>query len=282
MAKLAVVPTGSTSDVPTTTPGASRRPILLSVRGRHETGKTTLLSLLIDTARDGYPIRIVDADTNNSTLAAWFPQAIIPSGVNDERRINVEAEFNWAMDHAGSPDQADLFADLGGDDAILPRLGAELGYADALAEAGVDPVLIYVVGPDARHLKPIDDMEGGRLFCPPRTIVALNAGLVPMDRSASVAYADVLGSSTLTKLKDRGARVVILPALDPDCMRKLKAAVLDWHETKVPDRPVPGFKWALTPDGRRALGVTDHLRVKAFVGRFVEGVRRPLQDWIPD
>ncbi|MFL5288074.1 MAG: hypothetical protein ACJ8AW_45715, partial [Rhodopila sp.] len=199
--------------------------MLVSVRGRHETGKTTLLSLLIDTSTCAYPMRILDADTNNSTLAAFYPQAIIPAGIGEERRLNIEGEFNWVMDNAGTSTQGDLMADLGGEDATLPRLGAELGYADALVEAGVDPVLIYVVGPDVRHLKPIDDMENGKLFCPQRTVVALNAGLIPMDRSASAAYTDVLASETLRKLKDRQAKVVIIPALDMDCMAKIKAAV---------------------------------------------------------
>jgi hypothetical protein len=278
MAKLAVVH----DDTPTEAPRSGRRSILLSVRGRHETGKTTLLSLLIDTSKGAHPLRIVDADTNNSTLAAWFPQAIIPAGVGDERRINVEGQFNWVMDHAGGTDQGDMVCDLGGDDAILARLGAELGYAEALSEAGVDPVLIYVIGPDARHLKPIDDMEDGRLFCPPRTVVALNAGLVPMDRSASAAYAEVLASETLRKLKGRGAKVVSIPALDPDCMRKIKSAIADWHAEDKADRPVPGFKWALTAEGRRVLGATDHLRVKSFMQRFVDGVRTPLADWLPE
>jgi hypothetical protein len=181
---------------------------------------------------------------------------------------------------AGTAEQEDLIADLGGEDGILPRLGAELGYADALIDSGVDPVLMYVVGPDVRHLKPIDDMEHGKLFCPPRTVVALNAGLVPMDRSASAAYADVLASSSIKRLKDRGARTVIIPALDPDCMKKIKAAIADWHTTR--EGPVPGFRWALTPDGRRTLGATDHLRVKAFVARFRDGVRAPLVDWLPE
>jgi hypothetical protein len=89
MAKPALVP-----DPPTV---LSRRPVLLSVRGRHETGKTTLLSLLIDTARGDYPMRIVDADQNNQTLEQWFPQAVIPEGIGEERRLNVEAQFNRVM-----------------------------------------------------------------------------------------------------------------------------------------------------------------------------------------
>jgi hypothetical protein len=153
------------ADTAVPSPGvATRRPMLVSVRGRHETGKTTLLSLLIDTSTCAYPMRILDADTNNSTLAAFYPQAIIPAGIGEERRLNIEGEFNWVMDNAGTSTQGDLMADLGGEDATLPRLGAELGYADALVEAGVDPVLIYVVGPDVRHLKPIDDMENGKLY----------------------------------------------------------------------------------------------------------------------
>jgi hypothetical protein len=262
----------------------SRRPVLLSVRGRHETGKTTLLSLLIDTSTGDFPVRIVDADTNNSTLAMWFPQAVIPAGVGDERRINVEAEFDWVMDNAGMPNQGDLMADLGGDDDIIPRLGAQIGYADALVDAGVDPVLIYVVGPDVRHLKPIDNMESDKLFCPQRTVVALNAGLVASDRRPSVAYADVINSETIRKLQARGARVVMMPGLDdPECMRKIKSAVHDWHEAKDPNRPVPGFKWAAeTPDGRRTIGATNQLKVKKFIHRFKDEVRAKLADWLPE
>jgi hypothetical protein len=286
MAKLAIIP----SDAPTVLQRQPRRPVLVSVRGRHETGKTTLLSLLIDTARGDYPLRIVDADTNNQTLSAWFPHAVIPAGVGEARRLNVEAEFNWSMDNAGTETQGDMMCDLGGEDTILPRLGAELGYAEALAESGVDPVLIYVIGPDVRHLKPIEDMENGKLFCPPRTVVAFNAGLVPMDRSADDAYAEVIASETIRKILDRGARRVNIPSLDIDCMRKIKVAVEAWHvernslraDGKEIDRPTPGFKWALSAEGRRVLGMTDHLRVKAFIKRFNDGPRAKLADWIPE
>lgn len=268
----------------------SRKPILMVVRGRNETGKSTLLIGLVSTSQNGsaYPLQLIDADSNNNTLAEWCPSARVLSGTGEAKRLAVEDDFNHIMDKANTPERFDIMADLGGDDTIIPRLGGELGLADALSESGVDPVLVYTVGTDVRHLTPIDAMERGNLFCPPRTVIMPNVGLVRQDLLPGEAYRDVLTSETVQKLKERGARVVHMPGLDPACMLKLKTMVREWHEEAdaLPDgrqmtRPLPNFEWAASPEGRRTLGMTDHIRVKKFLQAFRDDVRGKLHDWIP-
>ena len=242
---------------------AGRKPRLIVTLGRGRTGKTVFLSWLREIADPSFPVRIIDADVNNPVLSERFSDVAKPRGMDDDRRNWLEDQFEEQVNAAAGPDRYDVLLDLGGGDLLIKRWGAELQLADLFASAEIDPVAIHMLGSDPADLAYLEDIEGRKLFCPERTILVLNQGLIPPSRSAGEAFADILNSEVVKAVISRGGRVVVMPRLA--CMEYV------W-KLKVP------FQQAQDP--YNGIRLFDRLRVRYWLNTEMEEMRTELGGWI--
>jgi hypothetical protein len=240
------------------------RPKLVVTLGRGRTGKSVFLAWLAEAVSG----RLLVVDADPPVLSDRFPQAeTLPAGMDGEdRRVWVEGQIERMIEIAGTPDQADMLLDVGGNDILLKRLGRELKLAEMLAAAGVDPVAVHMIGPDDADLGYLREVEDRGLFCPAMTILVLNKKLVKDGRSHEAAFAPVLQSEIVGKVLARGGRIVSMPSLA--CMDEIEAkgvtprqAMERWRDIK--------------------LGLFNLTRVRLWVEDDMPAMRAKVADWLP-
>jgi hypothetical protein len=246
-----------------------RRPILVIASGRGKTGKSAILSYIATTRRRTRPLRIIDADPKNASLSARLPEADTPPAIGEDRRIWIEQQFDKLVADAGTEHEHDMLLDLGGGDLLLKQWGHQIDLSSALIEEGVEPVLIHMLGPDDADLSHLADVETGRVFAPPRTIVVMNAGLVPPTQSAREAFKRIAGSALVQSVQNRGGRVVVMPSLD--CMRELEQAGLSFADVL-----------AEGSDASRKLGFANMRRVRRWLREDMPAMHAKIADWLPE
>jgi hypothetical protein len=242
-----------------------RRPRLVIASGRGRTGKSTLLSYLAATCSQRYPLVVVDADPKNSSLANRHPDAQVPSGIGEDRRVSIEAKFDQLASDAGTTRQHDMFMDLGGGDLLLKRWGHDVALAESLIEAGVDPVLIHLLGPSEQDLAHVQDLESGHAFAPPWTILVVNYGLVAT-AEPSEAFAKAKTSKVVESIVERGGRLVFMPRLD--CLAQMEEAGVTFSDAR---------KGNLSK-----LKLLDRIRVNRWVREDMPKMLDPVRDWLPE
>lgn len=245
-------------------------PRLVVDLGRGARGKSEWLRWVAETAPKKRPLRIIDADPDHQTLCQLFPEAVKPpSNEGPDRRAWIEEQIVGLINAAnGDGQRHDMLLDLGGGDQLMKRLGAEVRVVEVLEESGVDVTAIYMVGPSEDDLSFMADVESKRLFCPKRTAVVLNAGVVPGDRSVERAFAPLLESDIIKAIlrPDRGGKLLKMPALT--CMPQLYAA------------GIKTFGECLTPEGMKKIGPFNAARVRNWLAEMAK-LRTALGDWLP-
>ncbi len=159
----------------------------------------------------GRSIVIADADRTNATLGAYFANVLTPPSAEDADM----RDWCIALCERQIADRFTVLLDLGGGDLILKQLTREIELAGFLEANGVQPVALYPIGPDRDDLAFLRDMEEGGLFAPKATILVLNEGLVPSNRSVQTAFQPILEHAIFQAAIARGARAVWMPRLVP-------------------------------------------------------------------
>jgi hypothetical protein len=251
-----------------------RQPVAIVALGRGKTGKSLLLRWLAETTQRRRKLRIVDAEMNNRTLARYVPEAeTSPAGVdNQDRRRWVEDKFSDIIEAASDPATSfDMLLDVGGNDTMMKRLGAEQQLVAESQAAGVRLVAIHMIGPDLDDLSQLEEIEGDKLFCPRDTVLMLNAGLVKGEADPTHAFRPVIESAIARKVisAERGGRVAVMPNLD--CLQEM--------ETK----GIPSFQEALTrmTPPETSLRPLRRSMVRTWLRRMDEDVRQKLADILP-
>ena len=241
-----------------------RNPQIVVTLGRGRTGKTVFLSWLAETAARDIPLRIIDADLNNPVLSKRFPDAVKSKGVDDERRIWLEAQFIQQMEAASTPGRFDVLLDLGGGDILMKRWEAELALADMLAGSSIEPIAVHMLGTDLADLSFLEDVEKRKLFCPPKTILILNRGLINPSRAAAEAFGEVMESDVVKHVLGRGGRIAVMPHLL--CMEDVEKHGLRFAEAQDVTSPIRN------PFNR--------VRVRRWLTVEMEEMRAGLGGWI--
>jgi hypothetical protein len=254
-------PTGD--DLASTTALAPSRFVVTLGRGGR--GKTWWMRWAAERAQDhGRSVVIADADRTNATLSAYFAHVLTPPSADDadmrdwfaalcERQI--DARFT-------------LLLDLGGGDLILKQLAREIGLVPFLEAHGVQPVAVYLIGPDRDDLAYLRDLEADGLFAPKATLLVLNHALVPTGRSVSAAFQPVLDSAIFRTALERGARSVWMPRLAPAHEvddRRITFAAAEASQTKQGQSPIGPWNRQLIANWRRDM----------------EASFAPVADWLP-
>lgn len=246
-----------------------QRPLLWVASGRQRVGKTTLLNAAVQYFRAlGSHIEVWNADQQNRThsLSTFFDDAASPppGGLTDSR-LWIEHKL---ADQVGRRYHAVL--DAGGGWTGFSSLVEDVPLLEALDERGVEPVGLFVIGPEQADLDYLDQFAASGTFMPKATVVVLNAGLVLSGRSADAAFAAVLNSAAVKAATGRGARIVMMPALG--CMSEVTDRGLSFADASV-GRVKPG---------QQPMSLFDPARVRewwtkkipAFFGKFPP-------EWLP-
>jgi hypothetical protein len=194
-----------------------------------------------------------------------MPDAEIPSGVDEDRRISIEAKFDLLVSDAGTPSQKDMILDLGGGDLLLKRWGHDVALAESLTEGGVDPVLIHLLGPSEQDLSHVQDLESGHAFAPPMTILVVNYGLVAT-AAPSEAFAKAKTSKVVESIVERGGRLVFMPRLD--CLSVMEEARVTFSNAR--------------NGSLSKLMFLDRVRVNRWMRADMPQMLDPVRDWLPE
>lgn len=194
-------------------PDVEIRPKLILLLGRGSRGKTLLARWLIDRAANaGRTVVPADGDRTNRTLVRFFPEAVSPPSADDADVRSWVAGLVEAL-LAGGPD---TLLDLGGGDLVLKGLAREMDLLPWLTSAGIDVVVVHLLGPSIDDAAYVQDAEEQCQLASPATILVLNEGTVPPGRSAHAAFSETVQTQPVfAAAVARGARLVSMPRLEP-------------------------------------------------------------------
>jgi hypothetical protein len=172
-------------------------PKLIFAAGRGKTGKTTLLRWIAEEAfLAGRGVVLADIDPTHAALSLYFedvarPESDDPAGVRD-----------WLLEllEFAASEKQSVVVDLGGGDTTLRTIVSEIpGICEALTEAGVAPVMFYVVGREPEDLTPALTLSS-RGFAPKAQAVVMNEYARPAGSTRSKAFARLLASSAYAEV----------------------------------------------------------------------------------
>jgi hypothetical protein len=187
-------------------------PKLVAPLGRGARGKSTLLKWMVERAQgQGRDVVVADVDRTNPSLSHFFDGVVSPPSADDRDvkeflvefiEQQIEKKFTAALD-------------LGGGDLILKQIARETQLVPFLRQHHIMPVAIHVLGTDIDDLNYLHEVEQDEIFAPAATIVVLNEGTVPPHRTAARAFESICLHPILTKVLQRGAKLVRMPRLEP-------------------------------------------------------------------
>lgn len=226
-------------------PTTTLHPRIVTALGKQTRGKSLLLSWVAERPRTtDRPLKLLDADPHNTTLARRFPNVLTPGSVSlEDRRVWLEQQIRDQRDAARAGKPYDVLCDVGGGDHLLARLAHEVRFTETLDRAGIDLTAFYMIGPslpDLEYFQSLDDAG----FAPKRLGLIFNAGLVTAGRAPVQAFEPVMKAPLVLSLIERGAVPFFMPALAADCLEAVERSgamtfreaipKLDlWHEMRL-------------------------------------------------
>ncbi len=211
-------------------------PTLVTVEGRGQSGKTRLLAWLYErsVAQGGSPL-LLDLDTHTPALSALFPPR--PDGTGAMRPGSAEPEAQQELvalaADAMATHRRSVFVDTGGgEDRWLFHLQRSLDLSRFCSDVGARRLRLMVLGPTEQDLHYVATVlpADSDTFHPGETVLCLNAGRVPGDRSEGGAFTHILDNPEMDRLRKAGCRTVLVPRLG--CMDKLVPGRLTYTAAK--------------------------------------------------
>lgn len=222
------------------------RPRIITALGKQTAGKTHFLRWYVERSTNlrTRPLKLIDADPHNSTLAHHFEDAAVTgSAATEDRRITLEGAMRAQLAAAKSGDTYDALWDIGGGDLLMPRLAREVRFSETVEMIGIELVVFYVLGPSVSDLTYFDQLEEAG-FRPKNLGLIFNAKLISGERKANLAFEAMLDAPLVKALVGRGARPLFMPALAADCVEAIEQSgaktfrealpLLDmWHQIRL-------------------------------------------------
>jgi hypothetical protein len=191
--------------------------------GRGRIGKTTLTRWMAETIenRGGGPTVIAAADPTNRSLRVFLDDVVEPPSADPEEAKEWLRELlQYVME-----EKANALVDLGGGNTTLSALLRDMpNLADVLAEGGIEPVAIHVLGTDPHDLVPLA-MAEGEGFRPRATALVLNEAHGRRHR-----FDQVMAHPAFQAAMGRGAVKLWMPLLTPDAARQCDANAWHYHD----------------------------------------------------
>jgi hypothetical protein len=242
MSKPSVVPFRSLARAPlpsavlplpeeSATPILDETPPALDLSGKHKVwfmigrgriGKTTLTRWVAETMDSGGGAAVIAAaDPVNRSLRVFLDNvAEPPSSDPDDVRDWLRDLLQYVLQ-----ERLNALIDLGGGSTSLSALLREMpNLAEVLADGGIEPVAVHVIGSDPHDLVPLAVTEGEG-FRPRATAIVLNEAHGRRHR-----FDQVMQHATFQAAMDRGAVKLWMPLLTPDAARQCDAHAWRYHD----------------------------------------------------
>lgn len=202
---------GSCVDVPARVEEA-RIPVLVGAYGRGNTGKTALLTALVQFCRErGATVQLwnMDQHQRSVSLEALFADARAPED-DDERERGRWLEERLAEQAAA---RFDAVLDVGGGDVQIRNLAREIDLVQTLEEQGVRPVAFHMVGADPGDLDFLRLVVEEKLFLPRASVVVVNPGRLSSGRSARLLLERLAADPAVRHVVKAGGTARLMPRL---------------------------------------------------------------------
>jgi hypothetical protein len=237
-----------------------RAPVLAIGFGRGFGGKSTLLSEIAWRARNqGRDVIVADFDARSKTLADLFLGAEVPA---TEELSDVKAAFSKLLNRMVK-ESASSVVDFGGGDRFMLEFGRDLRLVEFCSRRGIDPVAIYVLGPEIEDLRHCLSIYEAGYFRPKRTLLMLNEGVIREGRTVVGAFEQTTANPGFQKMVSDGAVPMLMTRLP--CMDAIKDRRLNFYEAATGGHldPVEEFMlddWLADLEAKRVkFNVTDWL-----------------------
>ncbi len=237
-----------------------RKPALVIGFGRGFSGKSTLLSEIAWRAKNqGRSTIVADFDARSQTLADLFPDAMVPAS---EELPDVKSAFTKLLNRM-TTEKTSAVVDFGGGDRFMLEYGKDLELVEYCELFDIDPVALYVLGPEAEDLKHVLSIYEAGYFRPERTILVMNEGVIREGKTVIGAFEKTTKDPGFQKMLADGAKPMRVTRMA--CMDLVKDARLNFYEATGSGQldPVEGFmltKWIKGLEAKRQkLGVADWL-----------------------
>jgi hypothetical protein len=244
-------------------PVAIFTPKLVIGFGRGFGGKSTVLSEIAWRAQSqGRGVIVGDFDARSKTLADLFPGAEVPP---TEELPDVKAAFTKLLNRM-IREKTSAVVDFGGGDRFMLEFGRDLRLVEFCARRGIEPVAIYVLGPEVEDLRHCLSIYEAGYFRPDRVIVCMNEGVIREGKTVIGAFEETTKDPAFRKMMADGAQPMLLTRLP--CMDLVKGGKKNFYEAAAgagPDPLDPVEEFMLTDwledleAKRRTLGVGDWL-----------------------
>lgn len=236
----------------------SGKPKIVMAAGRGRTGKTTFLRWAAERAlREGKSPYMADLDPTNASFASYF------DGVARPRNLAAFIEHVIGQN-------ASAIIDLGGGDATLPALVAEMPEIhDVIEESGYGLAMFYLTGPTPDDLAPMLNLSA-QGFLPSSRAIVFNEWLAPAGTSREVAYARVLRSADYQAQIAAGTIPVWMPKLH--AADRVEALRCEFGEAREGRSAATGESLQI--------GLVDRTRVHSWL-RLMDQQFEGVKTWLP-
>ena len=210
--------------LPASTP--DKRPVMGIRLGRGRTGGSTFVDMLIQRARaGGRKVVIADGDLRNSTLSTLYPPGSDGGDLKPQSDdlVDMKDLFTTALGTAVEQN-ASLMVDFGGGDRVMLEYGRELSLVELAEGLGLEPLAIYVTGPEVEDFDHIVSLWRSEAFRPERSLLILNEHLVPNGRSPAGAFRGLTSRAEWAEMAEGGLQAIVMPRLP--CMVHVRDAGL--------------------------------------------------------
>jgi len=210
----------------TETSTIDRRPVMGIRLGRGRTGGSTFADTLIQRARAaGRKVVIADGDLRNSTLSTLYPPGSEGGTLRPQSDDMVDMKDLFTTAVAKAVEQnASLMVDFGGGDRVMLEYERELSLAEMAESLGLEPLAIYVTGPEPEDFDHIVSLWRSEAFRPEHSLLILNEHLVPNGRSPAGAFRNLVNRVEWAEMAEGGLQAIIMPRLP--CMTQMREAGL--------------------------------------------------------
>jgi hypothetical protein len=226
-------------------------PVLAVGLGRGSSGKSTVLAEMIWRAQaQGRQPIVADGDARSKTLSGLFTDATAPAS---EEIADVKAWLTGLLNRAVK-DQRSIVLDLGGGDRTLLEYGRDLRLVEFCTRRGIQPLGVYVLGPEAEDLSHIVTIWDAGYFRPQRCLLLLNEGTIREGRTVAGAFERTMHDPGFLRMVEGGAQPILLRRLA--CMDVVKAVRGGFYEAASGESldPVEAYMvedWLADLEGKR-------------------------------
>ena len=226
-------------------------------------------------AEQGRNLTIIDADRNNASLASFLPHALRPKQADDTTMIGFLEDQTEQLTETGGM----MLIDMGGGDRIFASLAEKQGLFDVLPSLGIEIVAYHFSAAGRDDLETAFMMEQIGL-CAPKTIIILNEGLAPTLPNGADPFAECLGSTSVRNIRNRGGRIVRMPAVPLATMTLADSLYISL--TAAADGGVPKDDDGNPHPGARPLGLWRRIELRRWLDTMEHRhVESGVAGWLP-